>query len=1214
MKKAGLFIFLFLVSLLLFSQEESVLLPTEPAAETAAADDAAAAENTAEPGVAAETAAATSADAAAAGDAEGNVAALDAEETPEEKERTLEDKGMDPASVLERDINTATAEELADWCRSLGLSGDGGKEALATRLREYHKLGPGPASQTITVEGEGEKQPLIITIEYAKTTEYFTVTAVDEEYVRLRGGVSVTIKDGDNLHKIQAEEILYNRTKEMMTASGGVVYVKSDAQQGAGEETTFRGAGITVNLNNWSTAFMEGVSDRKVGDGTLYRFSGEVISRSGDDSIVLRKAKITNPEQEEPYWSIDATRLWLLPGNDFAILNAVIKVGEIPILWFPAFFYPGSEVIFRPVLGVRSREGTFVQTTTFILGRPKITGTTSTSSEEPSTFSTFMGSNEGMETKREGIFLRSTGRKAVNKDEPNMYLMADAYSNLGYFVGSELLLPPKNRFGQMSFSLGLGVSRDIIQGWGVNGYTPFNYDGTDNWHYSRFFGNEISFPLRYRFASTGSVSASGTIARSANLSWNLPLYSDPYIDNDFITKRSMDSNIFDLLKTYNKIDNNGTTDNTYLTGYNWTLNGSLSFATTALNPYVSSLSISSASMSVNFDTKPTVLTVPPIGNLSMPPNQRFFHPSKFTLFNVNASIGGTPLSLGSGTNTRKRTEREETEIIWGEPFSPWYEGETEEDENSEDLLALHPPTFSRTMSSAVLGERRFTLVYQLTPSVSSEAKFNSTGWNDQVDVDWSDWEDQLFTYRVDGSVTLSLTGKQNLYSHSLSVSGTKSGQEYLYMNEDLPKYATPENRERAENAIKPMTYFRSNGRYTFTLNPFVQSNVWKSTNLQYNLQGLVYKKEYLTVSGGVEEKEEKFEWTQEKITTNSFQANVRANVMEKQQSFTVTADLPPKKYDEEKVNRNNRKVPTVRGNLGLAAWISQTNVSSGVEDPFEDPFYNAIDISETFRFPKNVTLTHTMTYIPENQESERKPNPEKPGFRTMTTTLNSSQSWGTLSASFRAQRARPYYLDATPGQTGWKLKPAGEEEFTPQSLSFRFTPGNLTIKKWTNVEAGVNMNTDLAFDLMRYTNSNFNFSLSGNIKINKFLDFTITSNSYNKAIYRYFRNMPFFDPVDVEIAGEKNLFVDLFNSFRFDDIEKRRASGFKLSSLDLKLTHYLGDWDAILSINVFPELDKTTQPYVYVFKSTIGFLVKWTPIREFKTDIRYTTDDGLTLE
>jgi len=1222
MKKAGLFIFLFFATFLLFSQEETGLPSSEPAAETAAAEAAAAAENTGEPGAAEEVAAENTAEAAAeAGDAaeEPGEEAEIVEEAP--KERTLEDKGMDPASVLERDITTATTEELADWCRSLGLSADGGKETLAARLREYHKLGPAP--QTIVIEGE--KEPLIITIEYAKTTEYFTVEAVDEEYVRLRGGVSVSIKDGDALHKIQAEEILYNRTKEMMTASGGVVYVKTDAQQGDGEETKFEGSGITVNLNNWSTAFMEGVSNRKVGDGTIYRFSGEVISRSGDDSIVLRKARITNPDQEEPYWSIDASRLWLLPGNDFAILNAVIKVGEIPILWLPAFFYPGAEVLFRPVLGVRSREGTFLQTTTFFLGRPKTTGSSSSSEDEPNTFSSFMGSNEGMETKREGIFLRSTGRKAPSGDEPNLYLMADAYSNLGYFLGSELTLPGKKHFGPLTFSLGLGISRDITEGSGRS-IPEFDYDGTSNWHKSRIFGKDIPFPLRYRFSTAGSVSGSGTIARSASLSWSFPLYSDPYVDNDFINNRSMDSNIFNLLKTYNTLDNAGTTSLLpSISGYSWSLNGSLSFATTALNPYVSTLSITGASMSVNFLSRATSDT----SGYTSDPRRQFYYPEKFTLFNIGGSIGGTPVSLSSGANTQKRTQSDQSELIWGEPFSPWQEDETKEDEEPGDPLALHPPGFSRTISSTVLGGRSFSMSYTITPTASSEIKFNAgfpsgsqPGWKKEEDVDWSAWENQLFNYRVEGSVAMSLTGKQNLYSHKLAVKGEKSGQKYLFLNEEV--YDTQAAKDEAENKTRPSNYFRSSGDYTFTFNPFVHSNVWKSTNFQYILRGLIYKKEYDTTGGNAEEKEEWAGWTQEKITTNSFSANISANVMDKQQSFAFTADLPPKDYDPLKTT--NHKVPTFGGRLNIAAWISQTSISSSVEDPFEVPYYNAIDITENLRFPKNIALTFTMQYFPENQESERKPIPEKPGFRTITTSLSSTQSWGTFNASFRAQRSPTYYLDdgKTPGptfgQSGWKQNP-GDPEFTPTSLSFRYnSPGNLTFKKWSNFEAGLQVNTDLTFNLLQYTNSIFNFGLTGTIKVTRFLDFSITANSYNKEIYRYFRNAPFFDPVDVEIPGEKNLFIDLINSFRFDDVEKRRASGFKLRSMDFKLTHYLGDWDATLDINLAPKKNDTTKQIE--FKSTISFLVKWTPIREFKTGLKYTTldndydgkPDGLTLE
>jgi len=801
-----------------------------------------------------------------------------------------------------------------------------------------------------------------------------------------------------------------------------------------------------------------------------------------------------------------------------------------------------------------------------------------------------------METKREGIFLRSTTRKAPSTAEPILYLMADAYSNLGYFLGSELSLPAKKRFGPLLFSLGLGFSRDVMSGSGVNGFTPFDYDGTDSWHYSRLLNYDIPFPLRYRINTSGSVSTSGKIARSANFSWSLPLQSDPYMENDFINTRSMDSNIFDLLKTASKVDS--TRNDTYVSSYNWQLNGGLSFATTPLNPYVSDLSITSASMSVRFDTLPTTNPAP-AANLSVPPNQRFFYPSQFTLFNINASIGGTPLSLGG--STQKKTEKDTEEIAWGEPFSPWEKDEAEKKENSEDPLVLRPSSFTRSSSSTLLGGHQFNLSYKITPSVSSEVKFNSNGWKNQNDVDWSDWAHQVLTYKVEGNISMALSEKRSLYTHRLDFNATKSGQNYLYLNEDASDYDTESERDAATKSSKERTYFRSTATYNFTLMPFFQSAVWKSTSFTYRLVGLIFEQKYdknkdadITEWGN---------WTQEKITTNSFSASINANVMDKTQSFTLTADLPPKNYDEEKTT--TPKVPTITGNLILNAWISQTVISSGVRDPFDMPLYDPINFTERLTYGK-ASLTHTMQYIPENRtDNPINPNPDKPGFRTITTTL----SWGGFSASFRAARSKSYYLDTTEGQTGWKLS-NNEEELNPQSLSMSYRI-NKSFAKWKNFSGSVNLSTSLSFNLQQYTESKFDFTLSTTLKITDFLDITLSSTSDNKQIYRYFRNLPFFDPLDVDIPGETNVFLDLFNSFRFDDIEKRRASGFKLRSFNLDLVHHLGDWDATLNVKLFPELNRATR--VYEFKTTLGFIVKWTPIKEFKTDIQYSTKDGLLL-
>jgi hypothetical protein len=1121
-------------------------------------------------------------------------------------EDAAKENGLDPAFVLERDITTATVQELADWCRSLGLNGEGSKESLAEQLWDYYKLTK--LSETMPPE-ETKEEGLIIIIESAKTTEYFTVQSVNEEYVRLRGGVSVTLKDGDTLHKIEADEILYNRTRKLMTAYGTVIYTKSDVQ-GEAEKETFRGEGITVNLDNWSIAFMGGASDREVGeDKTTYRFTGEVISRTGEGSILLRRARITNADQEEPYWSINASSLWLLPGSDFAMVNAVFKVGEIPVLYLPAFYYPGNEVIFHPVVGLRQREGTFLQTTTYILGRPKAP----TNPEEVPIGGAFLGTNEGMELKQEGVFLRNMGKKVKDVNEPSLSLMADGYANLGYFLGSELSLPAKNHFGKLDFSLGLGWSRDIYYDGGI--YTPFypDYDGTSNWHNdSPLFG--LNVPFRYRFLTSGSMSASGTLVSSANLDWNFYLYSDPFMDYDFL-RRSEDSGLFNIIRNYNRddtLDNTYASTPTYINSYTWELSGNLLFALTALNPFINQLSLSNTS-AVTFDTRRTDPS--PMSNLSNPPNEMFFYPNKFTLFNIAAVIGGTPLSLGGEAKTI--SQGDEKEIEWGVPFSPWDSGSAEDSGDTEDPLALRPPAFTRRTNSMALSGHNFTLSYQLSPSASSEIKLNSNrvdtsfpqgnsnrdqSWKQLEDVDWGDNEYQKFSFQSGGNVNMNLSEKRNIYTHSLIFNGNVSWQDYTYMNENSSSFDTQDKITNAKKQVHNMTSFSTTAEYGFTLRPFLLSEVWRATSFSYNLRGVIAKSKYDSDSdswdilwGG---------WTQEKIEMNRFTASVNANVMDKTQSLNISADIPPS--ESEAVDEKSRKQTVLTGNLTLRAWISEVAVSSSIKAPIKNTVYDPVVVSGNFKFTDKLNFWYDMDYILPNEANVLNPNPLDPGLRSVTTSLN----WRGFTASFNASRSKSYYLDTDPSNSGWK-ESGSDEKLNPQTLTASFS-GTLSLDNWTDFQGAVRVNTGLGFDLQRYTYSAFTFDLFlENIKINRILDVTLVARSENKQIYRYFSNMPFFKDIGIDMPGEKNIFIDLLNSFRFDDIEKRRTSGFKFSSFELNLIHHLGDWDAVLTVNMQPKLQPTK---VYQVMSDITFRVQWKPIKEFKTDVRYTTEYGLSYE
>jgi lipopolysaccharide assembly outer membrane protein LptD (OstA) len=1118
--------------------------------------------------------------------------------------------GLTAEFVLERDIATSSLAELADWCRSLGLSEAGGREELAARIRTHYKIGlpeetpgaadageKGPAGAEAgagaaaegteaetagaaketegTAEAETElspdgmaeeeavkKEPLLITIESAKTTEYFTVEAVNENYVRLRGSVSVALKDGEIIHRIKAGELLYNRTRNIMSASGGVEYMKED-----GDTTeTFRGGGITVDLDTWSTVFMEGVSDREITEGeSRYRFAGEVISRSGEDSTVLRHARISNADNEEAYWSINASTLWLLPSSDWAVFNAVLKVGEIPVLYLPYFYYPADEIVFHPVIGYRSRESTFLQTTTYLLGRPKA------ESSSESSISTIMGSGAGMEKKLEGVFLRSTGKKARDENEVRLSLLADAYINLGLYLGTELAVPARAPFGEINLSAGIGFSRDIVPVGA--GYTPFApaYDGTSVWNSSRLFS--LGVPFRYRLNTSGSVNGSQGPIGSASLLWDFPFYSDPVVDKDFL-HRSEDSDLLTLIQSGTTPDLATYTDS--LGSYVWSLNGNITLSLPSLSPYITSLSLSSATSSLSFSSRTNSDKTNPSHPSYAPysPDASFFFPQKFTVYSLSASISGTPLTIGKTAQVPGDPVEDSLKGL-GTPVSPWAAetgGETEKTDTQRDALSLNPPEISRTAETIIGAGNTLTLDYNLNPAAASEIDFNASRWNKPDDIDWGDRASQLFTFRADGNLGLTFSENRELYTTGIRFYGASSWQEYTYLNTNAAL-----DTAAAKQQAHSMTYFNSSAEYTLAVKPFYKNSVWENTSFQYTLKGLLGKTNYDPL--GDSWSFENGGWNRDDIEIHRLQANINASVLEKTQTLLLTADLPPEES-------------ALGADATARIWISETNARTRVRDPFTDPLCEPLYVTETLNFSDRISLQQYAIYDPEYSD-----------FTILTTGLN---LWE-FTASFTATRGKSYRLENgnTPGiPSGWYENTG--ETLNPQELRLAYN------KTFSTEESGpfvfsLSVNTGLSFDLRRYTYSKFTFNLGVTATINRFLDVSLSSISENAEIYRYIQDIPFFE-TGVEVPGEKNPLLDLIDSFRFDDTSRRTSSGFKLKSFDLKLIHHLGDWDATLGVTLTPELDRASFPPSYIFNPVISFVIQWKPISAIKTDMNYDKD------
>jgi hypothetical protein len=520
------------------------------------------------------------------------------------------------------------------------------------------------------------------------------------------------------------------------------------------------------------------------------------------------------------------------------------------------------------------------------------------------------------------------------------------------------------------------------------------------------------------------------------------------------------------------------------------------------------------------------------------------------------------MTLGASGSTPPKTEAEEGFSGFEDLVPPW-------DKKTESPRAipneeLSPPGIARSSTARVWGGQKLVLDYRLNPSAATELQFDASQWKQQSDINW-DLASQLYTVRADGNLGLTLSENRNIYTTSLRFYGASTWQDYSFI--DLPQ-AEAENLRRQAHSINKIS---SSGEYNFTLRPFYGSEVWSATNFQYTLRGILTQTEYdaandsWTWANG--------SWTEEDIETHKVQANLSALVMDKTQSLIVSADLPPEEN-------------TVSGDATMRIWISETNARSRVRTPFEEPFYEPVYLTETFRFHDKISLRQYAVYTPELSE-----------WTAFTTSL----SFWELTASFTATRGKTYVLERgdTPGSpSGW-YEQGTEETLSPQEFKIAY---NKVISQDTTkkIGFGLRIDTGVTFDLRRYTYSKFTFGLGITTHINNFLDITMSSYSENSEVYRYF-----YDHPDAGLP-RKNVFEDLFNSFRFDDINRRQNSGFKLKSFKFDLVHHLGDWDATLGVQLSPELD--TDAKQYWFNTVISFLIQWKPIKELKTQIDYDKD------
>lgn len=358
-------------------------------------------------------------------------------------------------SLLYDSLSSASTDELRVMAASFGLDSSGDEDAVFKRLLDYFGISEeemlDPTEMTL---GSGSKA-----VEDSNETTSITIESADAMFtlgdvVVMSGNIRLSFSDSSGSKKtLTADKVVVDVALKAVEASGNVVLEDDDD-----DSKQFAGKSVYFDWDSMDVVVFNGISstERKNAAGTnvsLYA-SGQTISYAGEQNIAFFNDGVISTAQEDPYWSIEASKV-SFSGSDVFVDGALVKLGRVPIMYFPFFFYPGTTLAFNPAIGLSSDKGAFINTTTELYGvYPKIGASSSSSSSSNSSndsndadlsasLLSLLDSGDSSEKVRDGLYYRSleTGEQLgaleswARSSKSYFAFFADAYEDLGLVAG-----------------------------------------------------------------------------------------------------------------------------------------------------------------------------------------------------------------------------------------------------------------------------------------------------------------------------------------------------------------------------------------------------------------------------------------------------------------------------------------------------------------------------------------------------------------------------------------------------------------------------------------------------------------------------------------------------------------------------------------------------------------------------------------------------------
>ena len=1077
------------------------------------------------------------------------------------------------------------------------------------------------ADKTAAVRGESKKEEVKrteIMIENARSTRYEKDKDTGHDVIVLTGDVKVSVSSGTKKNIINADTVHYDRVSEMLYADGNVSLEQTDGEAG--------GQKVTALSLMFNTSTLEGVFDDgrvvhtksdalNLPSGATLVVASDMFGRSQSNTIAFKRGSLTFSDAEDPFWHINASRIWLLPGGEFAFLNALLFVGVVPVMYLPAFYYPKDELIFNPVFGYRKREGYFMQTTAYVYGRKPLETPQKTTdkkkesdnSEKLKALFNFVRPSTLKDQKLEGLVLHNLDTDFKGETKNYVKIMGDYYSNLGVMVGLDGVYKPKKYITEVELGAQLGFSNTVFKN--KNDYLPYLQSGDKVQDKSNLVGFELPFRYSGRFKFGVNKPFSMTLA--------VPVYSDPYFSDDFSNRaETMDWISYVTENSGSDADDKKRTVKE-ISSFTWNLTSSYSASLPSIvKPYLSTLSMNLNSSLVFSSRLANGLTNDKVGAAELAawqtytPERKFYYPSQITPVTYSANISGTlisipfeapkktakPVSFSPAiiapdellTESQKEARRKEEEAAAKKKAGALEKEDAAENKTAENALsetdkalereAFPDLTFPSASQIAISGIT-FAAKYSVKPSLTTQLVYSSDHLKKPEDFEWDNMRSSMYTLKVPVTLDNVFTYGGNFFSATNAYAFEPVFQKHPYISTDE---ATGGYSEKSAAALRKTDFAAEKKDLTNTntvaFKPFCYINAIKDTGVTWRSTVKIVRTEFTGTADDPEWDYHIAQWDDEKaVTINALDFIMAANQLDGKitESLTLTTMLPPQPDQYSGVLKLGAPFVT----LSFESGIKKTSTKDDAEWK-KLPFKQNATLSF---FSNSLKFTENYTYNLEDEYHD---------------SLKLSLAWKGLQADYNMNYTYGYDFDETKGWVARK-DAAGKEikEFLPYNFAFSYKPSTRNIVTWKNrISLGLGVSTSVVADLLRPTDSYFLFDPSISLKIHEFLTFTFSSSSRNSVIYRYFGNK-------YNLPGEVNPFIDLLNSFRFDDEMLRKNAGFKLKSLNFAITHDLRDWDFNMEFKISPQLKNEGGKKYFDFDPHMTISIVWRPMAAMKTEI-----------